>query len=447
MNKRIILVGNGPQKALVFLKQNGFKLISLFKTGREALAELKKPQPVDLVITDIKLPDMDGFIFLQEIKKTPAPPPFIIITSVDKNLAGNAASKEGTFGYFNIPFDENLLLKRINYALRFKEIFEDSKVKRLPQLKQIKGKWGEKIKTLIENIKNRKICQAKEKLAQGTPQRTLEIGLFLRNLGNDAEVEELINMALTSPQKNPVEKTEKDLKKIIRQAWDCYLKEDFDSALEICKTLLLEEEASESVKILNAILSREEIEEEEKIEKKEIRKMESKSAFAYISLIFLLAGIFLKPVLFASLACICGIIAIHQKAKRPGFLAISGGILLVFIHLTGIASQWNFLNLKPRDNSPVKLFIKNKIFRYSDEKPITLIYKVKSPGIVKLKVLKSPEKKAVKTLINEFHNKGTYEIQWDGRVDRGQKLPTSVYLIQIEKEGVKKEAGIYIKNE
>src|SRR5919201_2745926 len=69
-NSRILLVDDEPDISLVFrtvLKDEGFKVDS-FTDPQLALSNFK-PDFYDLVVLDIKMPDMNGFQLYREIKK------------------------------------------------------------------------------------------------------------------------------------------------------------------------------------------------------------------------------------------------------------------------------------------------------------------------------------------------------------------------------------------
>lgn len=57
--------------------------IELAVDGREALARLREAPPVDIVVTDVYMPVMDGFALLERIRADPAlsPMPVVVITS------------------------------------------------------------------------------------------------------------------------------------------------------------------------------------------------------------------------------------------------------------------------------------------------------------------------------------------------------------------------------
>src|SRR5919198_2111803 len=69
-NNRILLVDDEPDISLLFktvLKDEGFEVDS-FEDPQLALSNFK-PDLYDLVVLDIKMPDMNGFQLYQEIKK------------------------------------------------------------------------------------------------------------------------------------------------------------------------------------------------------------------------------------------------------------------------------------------------------------------------------------------------------------------------------------------
>jgi DNA-binding response OmpR family regulator len=69
-NKRILVVDDEPdltQVSTLALEYHGFKVDS-FNDPQEALSKFK-PGSYDLIILDIKMPNMDGFELYHEIKK------------------------------------------------------------------------------------------------------------------------------------------------------------------------------------------------------------------------------------------------------------------------------------------------------------------------------------------------------------------------------------------
>jgi hypothetical protein len=57
----------------------------------------------------------------------------------------------------------------------------------------------------------------------------------------------------------------------------------------------------------------------------------------------------------------------------------------------------------------------------------TIDYTVEKEGVVDL-IMYNVLGQEVRTLINEKRQKGNYSVQWDGRNDKGEELPTGVYF-------------------
>lgn len=96
------------------LQQMGIKHISVAKDGREAFQKLNS-EPVHLAISDLYMPDIDGFQLLRAIRAHPklAKTGFIILTGrKDSNVVQNAV-KLGVNNVIAKPFTPDVLKKSI----------------------------------------------------------------------------------------------------------------------------------------------------------------------------------------------------------------------------------------------------------------------------------------------------------------------------------------------
>ncbi len=84
--------------------------------GPTALGILRSIQ-VDLVLLDIRLPDMDGIEVLERIKAMDEGVEVILVTAVKTVRTAVAAMKLGAFDYLTKPFEEDELLSLIRRAL------------------------------------------------------------------------------------------------------------------------------------------------------------------------------------------------------------------------------------------------------------------------------------------------------------------------------------------
>jgi DNA-binding NtrC family response regulator len=84
--------------------------------GRMALESIKKAS-CDLVITDVKMPYMNGIDLLSRIKKEYCSLPVVVMTAYGTVQHAVTAMKEGAFDYIQKPFDADVLYEVVQRAL------------------------------------------------------------------------------------------------------------------------------------------------------------------------------------------------------------------------------------------------------------------------------------------------------------------------------------------
>lgn len=87
LSKRILVVEDNQIQLVVCttqLKELGFEKISIAKNGVRAYAILEKGL-IDLVLSDLEMPEMDGLELLKKVKENPSLQniPFIILSARD----------------------------------------------------------------------------------------------------------------------------------------------------------------------------------------------------------------------------------------------------------------------------------------------------------------------------------------------------------------------------
>jgi len=98
------------------LKDEGYEVI-VTNNGTGAFNKIKRTSP-DLVLLDIKLPDINGMKILERIKKTDKDLIVIMITGYGHINETVKAMKLGAFDYITKPFDNRELIIRIKKALQ-----------------------------------------------------------------------------------------------------------------------------------------------------------------------------------------------------------------------------------------------------------------------------------------------------------------------------------------
>ncbi|MBI3540714.1 MAG: sigma-54-dependent Fis family transcriptional regulator, partial [Deltaproteobacteria bacterium] len=116
------------------LEEEGFR-VSVAKTGTEGIEKLSETP--DLVITDLKLPQMDGLSVLKKIHEIDKELPVILLTAHGSIQSATEAMKLGATDYVTKPFDSDELLVTIRKALETKALKQEVDWLRNEAMKQI----------------------------------------------------------------------------------------------------------------------------------------------------------------------------------------------------------------------------------------------------------------------------------------------------------------------
>ena len=98
------------------LKQENYSVYTV-QNGREALNLMEKQQ-IDLVISDIMMPEMDGYEFVQTLRETKHTLPILMITAKSQLESLEEAFKLGVDDYMVKPLRLEELVLRVKALLR-----------------------------------------------------------------------------------------------------------------------------------------------------------------------------------------------------------------------------------------------------------------------------------------------------------------------------------------
>ncbi len=93
----------------------------------ESAMEMIQAKAYDLVISDIRMPKMDGFTLLEHIQAMEIPCPVIIITAYATVDSAVEAMKKGAVDYITKPFEESRLVLTVEKALGISKILAENK--------------------------------------------------------------------------------------------------------------------------------------------------------------------------------------------------------------------------------------------------------------------------------------------------------------------------------
>jgi len=123
MNKSILVVDDDEMMRSFLsavLREEGY-LIEEAKDGKEGLAKFLG-YDFDLVITDLKMPLVDGIDLIDIIKKVSIQLPIIIITAYGTSEIAEEAIKKGAYDFILKPFRKETILIAIKRALEWKRM-------------------------------------------------------------------------------------------------------------------------------------------------------------------------------------------------------------------------------------------------------------------------------------------------------------------------------------
>ncbi|MDF2954298.1 MAG: Chemotaxis protein histidine kinase CheA [Thermodesulfobacterium sp.] len=119
--KKILLVEDSPFfRGMIqnYLKGAGYE-VEVVENGKEALNKLLSGEKIDLVVTDLEMPEMDGFDLIKEIRSNPDYKniPIMVVTSLAGEDIRRKALEVGANSY-EIKLNREKLLKEIETLLR-----------------------------------------------------------------------------------------------------------------------------------------------------------------------------------------------------------------------------------------------------------------------------------------------------------------------------------------
>ncbi|MBW2513401.1 MAG: sigma-54-dependent Fis family transcriptional regulator [Deltaproteobacteria bacterium] len=116
---------NYPPILSAVLEEEGFETLTAY-SGEEALSVLKNSD-VDLVLTDMKMPSMDGIELLERIKEKDPGLPVIMMTAHGTVEKAVEAMQKGAYNYILKPFDNERLVIYVNKAIQMYRVIKENR--------------------------------------------------------------------------------------------------------------------------------------------------------------------------------------------------------------------------------------------------------------------------------------------------------------------------------
>lgn len=119
LKKRVMIVDDEPDMLsmlkLVISKKCDCEIITA-SSGKIALQQMAETEP-DVVVTDIKMPDLDGLTLLKKIGELDETISVVIMTGYGTIDMAVQALKDGAYDFLEKPFDKNHIVRVVNNCL------------------------------------------------------------------------------------------------------------------------------------------------------------------------------------------------------------------------------------------------------------------------------------------------------------------------------------------
>ena len=145
---------NGIRESFKMILKDHYQIL-LAETGEEALA-IFKDNPVDVILLDILLPDINGIVLLERLKGMDVNTEIIMVTGVKEIQSAVKAIKLGAYEYIIKPFNVEDIINVIDRALEKHNLVREvtylrTELERYNPFKEFIGE-DEKMKRIFELI-------------------------------------------------------------------------------------------------------------------------------------------------------------------------------------------------------------------------------------------------------------------------------------------------------
>lgn len=106
----------------VLLREHGYSVISC-ENAKDAMAKLRENK-VDVVLTDIRMPEVSGLELLEEVRSINMDIPVILMTAYAELDVAISAMGKGAFDFIVKPYNSELLVHSVEMAVKHKELIK-----------------------------------------------------------------------------------------------------------------------------------------------------------------------------------------------------------------------------------------------------------------------------------------------------------------------------------
>ncbi len=109
----------------IILEKDGYSVLTV-DSGKEAIKILKSEINIDLVISDLRMPEVDGLAVLEFLKESKKNIPIILVTAYGSIEIAVEAMKKGAADFITKPFEKNVIRHIIRRVFHIAELEEEN---------------------------------------------------------------------------------------------------------------------------------------------------------------------------------------------------------------------------------------------------------------------------------------------------------------------------------
>ncbi|HZK30215.1 MAG TPA: response regulator [Methanoregula sp.] len=118
MAKILVIDDSSFQRKIIsgVLTENGYQ-VTLAANGKEGIEHISREQP-DIIITDLLMPEYDGYWVLEHLNAQKRTIPVIILTSDIQTTTEKRCRELGVTAFLNKPVDKKQLISTVQNTLK-----------------------------------------------------------------------------------------------------------------------------------------------------------------------------------------------------------------------------------------------------------------------------------------------------------------------------------------
>lgn len=182
----VVVVDDDPHMlgSLAMLLDNCGYIVHACASGREAF-ETCFQKSVDLVLTDINMPEMGGIDLLEKIRRFDPETPVILMTAYAELDMAVEAVKKGAFDFIIKPYKPPYLVHAIDKGIHFKRLSRIEKNYRA-ELEDMVQRRTHELADALQKVQSMSL-EVIERLTAAAEMRDKDTGLHIARIGRYAE--------------------------------------------------------------------------------------------------------------------------------------------------------------------------------------------------------------------------------------------------------------------